>query len=339
MLIAGTRTATSAYRRVAVGLGVAVVLAAIVWAALSAAGSPDPAAGHLSPVAVVVDTGILVFREGLEMILVLSAVTASMVGRNAAQRRPVAAGGALGFALTIATWFLVVAVLDHVNAPELQVQAATGLLAVIVLLVVMNWFFHKVYWTAWIQHHNRRRRRLLELPGDAHQRLLLGLGLLGVASVYREGFEVVLFLQTLRLQAGVRVVLIGALIGLLLTGIVGLLTFLAHRHLPYRRMLVLTGLLLAGVLLVMVGEQVQEMQLAGWMTTTALPLPVPAWVGTWLSVFPTVETLAGQALAGILVIGSYFGAEYVRVRRPRRLGHEPDRRPDAPPAQVGRQLG
>jgi high-affinity iron transporter len=32
----------------------------------------------------------------------------------------------------------------------LALQAATGLIAVVVLLIVMNWFFHKLYWTGWI---------------------------------------------------------------------------------------------------------------------------------------------------------------------------------------------
>jgi high-affinity iron transporter len=43
----------------------------------------------------------------------------------------------------------------------LAVQAATGLLAIVVLLVVMNWFFHKLYWTRWISLHNQRKRQLL----------------------------------------------------------------------------------------------------------------------------------------------------------------------------------
>src|ERR1700709_1992969 len=47
------------------------------------------------------------------------------------------------------------------GAGGLAVQAATGLLAVIVLLVVMNWFFHKVYWTGWIQNRNKHKRAIL----------------------------------------------------------------------------------------------------------------------------------------------------------------------------------
>ena len=53
----------------------------------------------------------------------------------------------------------------------LGLQAATGIPAIIVLLVVMNWFFHKVYWTGWISHHHKRRKGLLSGdPRDQHAR-------------------------------------------------------------------------------------------------------------------------------------------------------------------------
>src|SRR5581483_1029679 len=113
------------------------------------------------------------------------------------------------------------------------------LLAVAVLLVVMNWFFHKVYWTGWISAHNRIRRRLA--TPEAGRRALLGLAILGFTSVYREGFEVVIFLQNLRLKAGSAVVLEGVGLGFVFTLAAGALTFSAQHRLPYRRMLVATG--------------------------------------------------------------------------------------------------
>jgi high-affinity iron transporter len=79
-------------------------------------------------------------------------------------------------------------------------------------------------------------------------------------------------------------------------------------------MLVLTGIMLGGVLLVMVGEQVQEMQQAGWCSTTSVELAIPGWMGTWFALFPNVEGLVSQALAAIFVIGSYFAARYVHGR-------------------------
>jgi high-affinity iron transporter len=176
----------------------------------------------------------------------------------------------------------------------------------------MNWFFHKVYWGGWICLHNRKKKELINSAnekGITKNRLLLGLGLLGLASFYREGFEVVLFLQSYYLKMGGQVVLTGTLVGLVLSAIAAVLTFIANRRLPYRKMLVFTGVMLGFVLLVMVGEQAQEMQLAHWLPTTKIAwLAIPDWAGVWFSVFPTVETLAAQLLAALLVIGSYFAA-------------------------------
>lgn len=314
---------------------VGLLAALLIWSALGASGGvPDPTASsaQLSHGAVIFDSGLLVFREGLETILVLAAITASMAGANTVYRRPTGAGAVGGFAATLATWFVAVWTIGRLGGGGLALQAATGLLAVIVLLVVMNWFFHRVYWTGWIANHHRRRRRILDRAGiDSKRATLFGLILLGFTSVYREGFEVVLFLQNLRLTYGATAVLKGAALGLALTAAVGLITFLAHRHLNYKRMLVVTGVLLGVVLIVMVGESVQEMQLAGWLPTTTIPLSIPGWVGLWFAVFPTVEGLAAQLLAAALVIGSYYGAEYVKVKRPRARGERVAQRPDAPP--------
>jgi high-affinity iron transporter len=291
---------------------------------------PDPTeTQNLSHGSIVLNSSLLVFREGLEAILVIAAISASFLGADKAKRRPVGLGAGLALVASVATWFLADLVIGALGGPGLDIQAATGLLAVIVLLVVMNWFFHNVYWTGWIAHHHRRRRRLLG-GGNA---VVAGLLLLGFTAVYREGFEVVLFLQSLRLQYGASTVLEGVALGLGFTAIVGALTFVAHHKLPYKRMLVLTGLTIGFVLIVMVGEGVQEMQLAGWIPTTPIGLVFPGWIGTWFAIFPTVETLTAQALAASLVIASYLISEHVRVRRPARQGLTPGHRAEQPPTR------
>jgi high-affinity iron transporter len=262
-----------------------------------------------------------------------------MVGATRVYRRPIALGAGAGFLASVATWFLAAWVLGQLGAGGLAVQAATGLLAVIVLLVVMNWFFHKVYWTGWIQNRNKHKKAILSRDGiDRRRATIWGLILLGVTSVYREGFEVVLFLQNLRLSYGAGTVLEGVALGLALTALVGGVTFFAHRHLPYKRMLVLTGVMLGVVLIVMVGESIQEMQLAGWLPETTVALSIPGWVGLWFAVFPTVEGLVAQALAAALVLGSYFGAEYWRVKRPRRMALATHAEAPAGPADEGAPL-
>lgn len=319
-----TARAWPASRLVAWVIGVLAVIGLGVLAVTSHGGVPDPSdarPGELSHGTVVFDAAILVLREGLEAILVLAAIVAGLRGTNEAMRRPVAVGAGISVLASVATWFAAVWVLGQLGDGGLDVQAATGLVAVVVLMIVMNWFLHRVYWTGWMSNHHKRRRRLLgALDGTSRRSVLLGFGLLGFTAVYREGFEVVLFLQNLRLSAGSGVVLQGVALGAAGTLAVGLVTFWMNARLPYRRMLVATGILLGFVLIVMVGEGAQEMQLAGWLSTTDIGISLPGWMGTWLALFPTAETLAAQALAATFVIGSYYLAEHLKVRRPRQQG-------------------
>jgi high-affinity iron transporter len=315
-------TSAHPFLRIACGsalvLGALGVVAIIFWQGLTAHGAPDPTAPSTSATVASLDIGVLVFREGLECILVLAAITASMTGEKRRLRRPVAAGAGFAFLATLITWCIAIEIVGSLadSVPALALQAATGLLAVIVLLVIMNWFFHKIYWGGWIRAHNRRRKALLAngvAADTSHARLWWGLILLGFTSLYREGFEVVLFLQSYNLRFGSGVVLKGALLGIGLSAVVAVLTFILQQRLPYRKMLITTGILLGVVLLVMVGEQAQEMQLAHWIPHTEIPRlinVIPAWMGLWFAVFPTYETLIAQLIAALLVIGSYYAARH-----------------------------
>ena len=302
----------------------AAIVATLVGGLIYASqGSPDPteAATTQSHGVIVANSAIIVFREGLEAVLIFAAVTASMLGGQRRLRRPVAAGAGVAFAATVATWFLAQAILGQFSQYGDRLMAVTGLIAVAVLLVIMNWFFHKVYWTKWIGKRNAQRKRVL--AGGFVGGQVVGLIALGFTSVYREGFEVVLFLQNLQLQAGTGTVLEGVAIGLAGTAAVGTATFFLQQKLPYKRMLVVTGVMLGVVLVVMIGGSARTMQDVGWLTTTPIGVQFPDWWARWFEIVPTWETVGAQAFAAVLVVGSYFAARYVKVRRPVRRGEEP----------------
>lgn len=295
-------------------------------------GAPDPTESvpGTSHAVIVANSAIIVFREGLEAVLIFAAVTASMLGAQRGLRRPVALGALVAFAATVATWFIAQAILGQFSQYGDQLQAVTGLLAITVLLVIMNWFFHKVYWTKWIGKRNAQRKRVL--AGGIVGGQVLGLVALGFSSVYREGFEVVLFLQNLQLEAGTATVLEGVAIGLAGTIAVGFATFFLQQRLPYKRMLVVTGVMLGVVLVVMVGGSARTLQDLGWLSSTDVGVAFPDWWARWFEVVPTWETLGAQAFAAVVVIGSYFAAEYMKVRRPRARGEHQAVRPVAPPS-------
>ncbi len=215
----------------------------------------------------ITNSALIVFREGLEAILILAAITASMIGPRAPLRRPIYRGALLALPASIVMFLLALLLLDSLSQYGEKLEAVVGVVAIGVLLLVMNWFFHRVYWTEWIKGHRDRGKALTgaALAAGAGAATVAGLYTLGFTSVFREGFETVLFLQALQLSSGTGVVLAGVSLGLAITAIVGALTFALERKLPYKKMLIVTGVLIALVLVVLVGNTARTMQGVGWL--------------------------------------------------------------------------
>ena len=237
---------------------------------------------------------------------------------------------AFSLGATILTWFAAVWPIGSLGAPALDIQAATGpagggRAAGGDELVLPPGLLDRL-----------DRRPPPAAPLAARRRCgrwrsTIGLVALGFTSVYREGFEIVPVLQALRVKYGSGVVLEGVALGGLFTIAVGVLTFVVHHKLPYKKMLVLTGALL-GVGAGGDGRRERTGAPAGGMAPGhALGVSFPGWVGTWFALFPTVETVVAQALAAVAVIGvlprrragAGEGAPPPRPRRRRATGAPP----------------
>ena len=277
---------------------------------------------------VVTNSAIIVFREGLEAVLILAAITASFIGVRRRLRRPVLVGAGLGLLASVVTWVLAQTLLHSLDRYGEKLEAVVGLIAIGVLLLITNWFFHKVYWSEWIgkfhvsARSSRPRLRLRAGPRAGRprsdQRLprrLRDRPLPAVAGAQRGDRD------------GAR----GRGLGLAMTLAVAVATFALQRKLPYKRMLIVTGVMIGFVLVVMVGQTARTMQGTGWVPITPIDVDPPYWLGLWFGVYPTWETIGAQVAAMVFVIGSYVLAREVRVRGPRRrASRAPAASADAP---------
>jgi high-affinity iron transporter len=274
-----------------------------------------------APEAVVGNAAVIVFREGLEAVLILASLLASLRAAEERRfRRPLVMGAVLALVASAITWWLANNLLTLLLPFGERLEAFVSLIAIAVLLLITNWFFHHVYWTGWMANFHARKRRLIGGVVAITVSQAAGLVLLGFTSVYREGFETVLFLQSLVLEAGVGVVMQGVLLGLAGTALVGALTFALQVRLPYKKMLVLTGVMIGFVLLTMVGHTVHVMQSIGWLPITPIQgVFVPYWMGQWFGLFATWQGITLQITAAVFVIGSYFLAEHRNKRNRQRV--------------------
>ena len=268
---------------------------------------------NTAPAAIATNAGIIVFREGLEAVVIIASLMSSLKSAEERKyRRPMWVGVILALIVTALTWVLAHGILQSLARYGEKLEAVVSVIAIAVLLLIMNWFFHNTYWTSWLANFHAKKKRLLS--GEAG--LFLGLVTLGFTSVYREGFEIVLFLQALVLEGGVMTVLIGVLISLLGVYLVGLIIFRLQRSLPYMKILVITGIMIGAVLLQMVGSTIHIMQVVGWLPIHAITgLTIPYWLGTWFGMYPTWEGIILQFIAAFYVIGTYYLAEGMRKKK------------------------
>ena len=143
-----------------------------------------------STTAIVSNSAIVVFREGLEAVLILAALMASMVGPARRYRRPLLVGAGFALVASAITWVIAQTVLGSLARYGEKLEAIVSVIAIGVLLLILNWFYHRVYWAEHLADFHKRKQRILR---GSHVGFIsaqvLGLALLGFSSVYREGFE------------------------------------------------------------------------------------------------------------------------------------------------------
>jgi high-affinity iron transporter len=100
-------------KTILITISLLIVIGVIIWQGLYFQGNPNPTANDITPGAAIINTAILVFREGLEAILVLAAIISGLVRKKQDTLwKPISLGAGVSFLATIATWFIVVNLLN-----------------------------------------------------------------------------------------------------------------------------------------------------------------------------------------------------------------------------------
>jgi high-affinity iron transporter len=264
----------------------------------------------VSPATISFTAFSIVAREGLEAVIVLAALLAGLRGsQNQGTRRWISSGAWLALVASAITFWLSKTLIQSLSRYGEKLEAVVSILAVGILLMVTNWVFHKFYWVGW-------NAKLRSLSKDAQQTesarwewlALLGVGFL---TVYREGFETTLFMQSLILEGSTWPVVIGVLAAAAFIGIVGFSIFIFGAKLPFRKLLVVTGVLVVSIMVTFLGSTTRLFQTVGWLPIHPVPsLNFPAWAGLWFGLYPSWEGLLIPPLALVYVGGAWLWVRF-----------------------------
>lgn len=254
----------------------------------------------LSPNTAFVSSMLILLREGLEAILVVSAIVAFTVKTGRHDASPYIHAGWIGaVALGGITWVVARYALSLSGADRELTEGITALLAAAMLLYVGWWLHSRANAQAW----NRFIREQINVA--LGKRTLWAMAGISFLVVYRELFEVILFYETLWSQAGAAgqgAVLWGIATAALLLVLIGGMILRYSVRLPIGPFFTVTSSLLALMAVVFVGNGVAALQEAGVLETTTVrffSLPL-------LGIHPTAQSLVLQALTLLLITGGLW---------------------------------
>ncbi|RMU76164.1 cystathionine gamma-synthase [Pseudomonas syringae] len=260
----------------------------------------------LSPSLSYISGLLILLREGLEAILVLAAILAFL--RNTGQQsavRSVNIGWGLALLAGLATWALAAYVIDVSGAQRELLEGATALFASVMVLWLGVWMHDRRHAAAWQDYVKS------SLVGGGGR---FGFAVLAFFSVYRELFEVILFYETLWLQAGPAghdAVLAGGATALVLLVGLAWIILRGSAKLPLSLFFGINAALLCALSVVFAGHGVKALQEAGIFGTR----PVPFFEFDWLGIHADLYSLGAQAIALIAIAVLYGRSRLTEKRR------------------------
>ena len=249
---------------------------------------------------------LILLREGLEAILVLAAILAFL--RNTGQQsavRSVNLGWGLALLAGLGTWALAAYVIDVSGSQRELLEGATALFASVMVLWLGVWMHDRRHAAAWQDYIKS------SLVGGGGR---FGFAVLAFFSVYRELFEVILFYETLWLQAGPaghNAVLAGGATALVLLIGLAWVILRGSAKLPLALFFGINAALLCALSVVFAGHGVKALQEAGIFGTR----PVPFFEFDWLGIHADAYSLAAQAVALVAIAMLYGRSRWAEKRR------------------------
>jgi len=240
----------------------------------------------------------IIVREGFEAILIIAALIAFLnKSRNKDKLKSIYSGVTAGILGSFVTAYVVHEVLHLTQASQELIEGWIMLVAVVVLFWVSYWLVSKIEAEKW-QSYITKKMKTAVSTGSA-----LALGSVAFLSVYREGFETVLFYKALYLYAGdtTEGIIPGFLTGSVVLAVVFYLINQVGVRVPIKWFFAFTSVFLYYMAFTFMGKGLHELQMGESISMTPAHF-VPHI--SWLGMYPTWETFIGQMILVVAYVGA-----------------------------------
>lgn len=271
--------------------------------------------GDLAPTIAFSSSFAIVFREGLESVLILGAILTYLeASRNNQFKKYVYYGIVAAFAATAVTWVIASYIIEISGANRELIEAIAALSATAVLFYVSFWVLNKIEHKKWMEFV---KAKVWQATTTGSVMVFV---MLSFFTVYREGFETVLFYQAMSGFAKYMEIYVGLGFVIGLISLLGLYYVMRKlgRRLPLRVLFGLTMGVGAYLSIAFLGNAVRELQILDILPYTGLIGTIPRLdinLAMMTGIYPTLETIIAQ----VILLGVYLIAStYILIMRPRK---------------------
>ena len=167
------------------------------------------------------------------------------------------------------------------------------------------WIFHNTYSKGWVEYAKELTAKSMKSGS------LWTLLFIGFIVVYREGFETVLFYETLANESDPKAVWFGFLTGLVFILIVSIAIVKGIKKLPINIFFSVTGIFLSLLAVIFTGAGIRGLQTANILSATPTSY-LQEWqvMRDFFGYSPTIETTFCQISVLIILISFYLYSKY-----------------------------
>ncbi|WP_218056069.1 FTR1 family iron permease [Gilliamella sp. wkB108] len=248
---------------------------------------------------------IIIFREGLEAILVIAAISAYLVrSGNMPMVKMVYLSSLVAIFASILMAIALHTLFDISGANQEMLEGGAMLLATVVLFFVSNWMFSKAEAEAWKSYVEGKVQSAVSSGSS------FALGFAAFLAVFREGAETILFYQAMLAEAKEHMDMVwyGLGVGCVVLAIIFILIRFGTMKLPIKPFFIGTSALMYIMAIAFAGGGVKELQEADIIPVTPVDFVRSVDI---LGIYPTVETLIPQLFMVLIVVISVV---YLKVK-------------------------
>jgi high-affinity iron transporter len=271
--------------------------------------------GTVAPTIAFSSSFAIIFREGLESVLILGAIITYLEASRNTKFKPFVYYGIIAaIGATAVTWFVASYIVVMSGASRELIEAIAALSATAVLFYVSFWVLSKIEHKKWMEFV---KAKVWQATTTGSVMVFV---MLSFFTVYREGFETVLFYQAMYGFAKYMEIYVGLGFVLGLGSLLGVYYGIRRlgRKLPLRALFGLTMGTGAYLSIAFLGNAIRELQTLDIVSYTSMLGIIPRLditVATMTGIYPTLETLVSQ----IILLSVYLTAStYVLILRPRK---------------------